>query len=94
MKLLRDQKAVEGLQELIDNCIGNGKSLPEQRAVRKEDTSKKRIVQEMRLTSQIKEFEMDQVILDLGSDVNIFPNILGKEWESRCNSGLQFNYKW
>lgn len=24
MKLLRDQKALEGLQELIDNCTGKG----------------------------------------------------------------------
>lgn len=35
MKLLRDQKAVEGLQELIDNCTSKGKSLPEQHAVHK-----------------------------------------------------------
>lgn len=28
---------------------------------------------EMRLTAQIGEYEMDQVILDLGSDVNVSP---------------------
>jgi len=27
----------------------------------------------MRLTAQIGEYEMDQVILDLGSDVNVLP---------------------
>ena len=27
----------------------------------------------MRLTAQISEYEMDQVILDLGSDVNVLP---------------------
>lgn len=31
MKLLRDQKAVEGLQELIDKCVGKDKPLPRER---------------------------------------------------------------
>lgn len=30
MKFLRDQKVVEGLQELIDNCVDKGKPLPKQ----------------------------------------------------------------
>lgn len=73
MRLLRDQKAVDGLQEIIDNCIGKAKLLPEQHALHKVDKSKKRIGREMRLTAQIGEFEKDQVILYLGSDVNVFP---------------------
>ncbi len=32
-----------------------------------------RIGREMRLTVQIGEYEMDQVILDLGLDVNVLP---------------------
>lgn len=36
------------------------------------------IGREMRLTAQIGEYEMDQVILDLGSDVNILPK---QTWE-------------
>lgn len=32
----------------------------------------------MRFTAQIEEFEMDQVILDLGSDVNVLPK---QTWE-------------
>lgn len=59
MKLLRDQKAVEELQELIDNYAGKGKPLPEQRTVHKVQKGKKRIGQEMRLTTQIREFKMD-----------------------------------
>lgn len=59
MKLLRDKKLLEGLQELIDHFIGKNKPLPKQRVVRKVDKSKKRIVHEMRLTAQIGEFKMD-----------------------------------
>jgi len=32
-----------------------------------------RIGREMRLIVQIEEYEMDQVILDLGSDMNVLP---------------------
>lgn len=41
MNLLRDQKAVEELQELIDNCDGNGKLFLEQCAVHKVEKIKK-----------------------------------------------------
>lgn len=37
-----------------------------------------RVAREMRLTAQIGDYEMDQVSLDLGSDVNIFPKQM---WE-------------
>jgi len=78
MKLLRDKKAVEGLQELIDKCTGKNNPLLEQCMVHKVDKSKKMIGHEMRLTTQIGEFEMDQVILDLGFDVNVLPK---QTWE-------------
>lgn len=35
------------------------------------DKGKKRTRREMILNAKIREFEMDQVILDLGSDVNV-----------------------
>ena len=34
---------------------------------------KKRTGREMRLTAQIGDYEMDQVILDIGSDANLLP---------------------
>jgi len=40
----------------------------------------------MRLTVQIREYEIDQVILDLGMDVNILPK---KIWEHMGRLGLQ-----
>lgn len=57
MKLLRDSKAVKGLQELINRCAGN--TLGELHVVRKIGKHKTRTRQEMRLTAQIGEYKMD-----------------------------------
>jgi len=57
MKLLRDSKAVKGLQELINRCVGTAPSEP--RVVQKIGKHKTRTGQEMRLTAQIGEYEMD-----------------------------------
>lgn len=65
MKLIRDRKVVEGLQELIDNCMGKNKLLLEQCTICKVGKRKNQNGQEMRLTAQIEEYEIDQVILDL-----------------------------
>lgn len=42
----------------------------------------------MRLTTQIDEYEMDQVILDLGSDMNIVPK---QTWEHKGRPTLQWS---
>lgn len=72
-KLLRDKKAVEGLQEPIKNCTGKINIPLEYHAVRKLGKHKERTGCEMRLAAQIGEYEMDQFILDLGSNVNVLP---------------------
>ena len=69
MKLLHDRKAVKGLQEFITRCMGSG----DPRMVQKLGKHALHIGREMRLTAQIREYEMDQVILDLGSDTNVLP---------------------
>lgn len=69
IKLLCDNKVVRGLQELITRCTGSS----ELRVVRKLGRHVLRIGWEMRLTTQIGDFEMDQVILDFGSDENVLP---------------------
>jgi len=43
---------------------------------------------EMRLTAQIGEYEMDQVILDLGSDANVLPK---RTWERMGRPALQWS---
>ena len=48
--------------------------IPETKDVHKLYSSKKCTGREMRLTAQIRDYEMDQVILDLGLDGNVLPN--------------------
>lgn len=73
MKLLCNSKAVKGLQELINKCGGKENAPKGSRMVRKIGKHKERTGCEMRLTVQIGEYEMDQVILDLGSNANVLP---------------------
>lgn len=88
MKLLHDGKVVEGLQEIIENCMGKIKTPLEQRVVRKLCKHKKKIGCEMRLTMQIGEYEIDQVILDLGSDEKLLPKQM---WERMGRPTLQWS---
>ena len=69
MKFLHDNKAVKGLQELITRCAGSG----EPRIVKKLRKHTLHTRREMRLMAQIGEYEMDHVILDLGSYANVLP---------------------
>ena len=73
MKLFRDHKFVKGLQELIDKCASTKDQQPEPCIVHKVYKHKKRTSKEMWLTTQIDDYEIDQVILDLGSDANFIP---------------------
>ena len=73
MKLLCNNKVVKGLQELINRCTSKENSPSEPRVVKKIGKNKTRTGREMRLTTQIGEYEMDQVILDLGANMNVLP---------------------
>ena len=75
MKLLRNLKAIENLQELMNRCATQPNSTKD---VHKLYRYKKHTGREMRLTAQIGDYEMDQVILDLGSDANVLPK---KTWQ-------------
>ena len=46
----------------------------EQKAINNIYQNKRRTGREMRLTAHIGAYEMDQVILDIGCDVNVLPN--------------------
>lgn len=78
MKLIHDSKAMKGLQELINQCAGKDGTIGELRMVNNLGKHKARIGCEMRLTTQIGEHEMDQSVLDLGSNVMFYQNRLGK----------------
>lgn len=71
MKLLHDIKVVKGLQELINRCVGI--AMGEPCIVHNIGKHKTRTGWEMILTTQIGEYEMDQVILDLWSDATFLP---------------------
>lgn len=88
MKLLRDSKVVKGLQELINRCSRKDGATGEPHMVRNIGKHKARTGREMRLTTQIREYEMDQVILDLGFDVNVLPK---QTWEIMGIPALQWS---
>jgi len=84
MKLLRERKDVKRLEELITRCAG---TLPgEPFIVYKLKKYTMRTRSEMRLTVQIGEYEMDQLILVLGSDANVLPQ---RTWECMGRPTLQ-----
>lgn len=84
MKLLHYSKAIKGLQELITKCIGLGKTYVVQKLGRNALHTRR----EMRMIVQIMEYEMDQVILDLGSDANVLPK---QTWECMGKLALQWS---
>ena len=86
MKLLQDRKEVEELQELIEKYTGEIRTPSKQRAIRKLGKHKKWKGCEMRLTAHIREYEMNQVILDLRSDANVLPK---HTWETMGRLVLQ-----
>ena len=67
---MRNEQAIGELQRIIDQCQPSSSVSSAQRTVHsiRGHTRKGR---EMRLTAQVGEFEMDEVILDLGSEVNV-----------------------
>ena len=78
MKLLRNQQAIKNLQDLIESCAKRTNPPLEVKDVHKLYKHKKRTGREMPLKAQIGDYEMDQVILDLGSYANILPK---KTWK-------------
>ena len=73
MKLLRNQNALKELHKVLAFC-------EPQRRVNKEKTINRvqRTGREMRLNAQIGEYDMTDVILDLGSEVNVLTK---QTWE-------------
>ena len=68
MKLLRNQNALKDMQKFLAVT-------DPQRGIDQEKTVSRvrRTGREMRLNVQVGEYDMTDVILDLGSDVNVLP---------------------
>jgi len=88
MKLLRNQKAVENLQALIDNCVEKANPPTKVKYVHKLYKHKKCTGREMWLTTQIGNYEIDQVIMDLGSDANVLPK---QTWQRMGEPKLEWS---
>ena len=78
MKLVRNEKAIRELQRIIDQCQPSSSVSSAQRAVHN-IMGHTRTGREMRLIAQVGEFEMDEVILDLGSEVNVLIADMGTD---------------
>ena len=70
LKFLRDERALLEMQTLIDKCEKSTPIVVANRAVH-QINKYIRAGKEMRLNAQIGDYEMDEVILDLGSEVNV-----------------------
>jgi len=73
---------------LINKCASKENTPHGHYVVRNIGKHKARRGHEMRLTAQIRDYEMDQVILDMGSDMNIFPK---QTWERMGRPALQWS---
>ena len=77
LKLMRNEQAIRELQRIIDQYLPSSSVSSAQRAVHS-IMGHTRIGREMRLIAQVGEFEMDEVFLDLGSEVNVLTK---QTWE-------------
>ena len=77
LKLMRNEQAIRELQHIIDQYPPSSSMSSVQCAVHSV-MGHTRTGREMQLTAQVGEFEMDEVILDLGSEVNVLTK---QTWE-------------
>ena len=70
LKLVINEQAIREIQRIIDQCQPSSSMSSTQPSIHN-IMGHTRTGREMRLTVQVGEFEMDEVILDLGSDVNV-----------------------
>ena len=83
IKLLRNQNALNELQKVIQSCEPH-QSPDSERAV----SRVRRTGREMRLHAQVGEYDMKDIILDLGSEVNILTK---QTWEQMGKPTLDWS---
>jgi hypothetical protein len=77
VKLLNDPSSVKVLQNLLERCNTEVEGKLEKKTINHLHT-RRRTSREFRLNANIGDFNMGDIILDLGSEVNIFPK---KTWQ-------------
>jgi hypothetical protein len=73
VKLLKDPSSVKILQNILERCNTKGEGKLEKKIVNDLHT-RRRTSREFRLNANIGDFNMGDIILDLGSEVNFLPN--------------------
>jgi len=76
VKLLNDPSSVKVLQNMLERCNTEVEGKLEKKTINHLHT-RSRTSREFRLNSNIGDFNMGYIILDLGFEVNVFPN---KTW--------------
>ena len=76
LDLVEDEKELHTLCSMINHCT-QGKVVPTKNKVANQLLRKKRTNGEFRFILQIGEYDIDNVILDFGFDVNVLPK---KTW--------------
>ena len=83
MKLLRNQNALNELQKVIASCE------PQRSSDRGKTVNRvRRTRREMRLHAQIRDYDMTDIILDLGSEVNVLTR---QTWEQMGKPTLEWS---
>jgi hypothetical protein len=77
VKLLNDPSSVKILQNILERCSIETEGKLEQKIVNHLHT-RRRTSREFRLNANIRDFNMGDIILDLGSEVNVLPK---KTWQ-------------
>jgi hypothetical protein len=87
VKLLNDKTSLQVLQSLLEKCNSGEEMKLEQKTVNQVH-KKRRTSREFRLNANIGDFNMGDIILDLGSEVNVLPK---KTWEAMGEPTLGYS---
>jgi hypothetical protein len=69
---MKDETSLKTIYEMIYHCT-QGRETPITQRVVNQVLHRKRTNEEFKFSEQIGEYDVDNVILDLGSDVNVLP---------------------
>jgi hypothetical protein len=84
LEFMKEKTTLKTLREMIDHYTQD-REIPTTQRVVNQVLCNKRTNKELRLSVQIGEYDMDNVILDLGLDVNVLPR---KTWEMMGKQNL------
>ena len=88
VKLLKDPSSIKVLQNMLEICSKEAQGKVEQKTINHLHT-RRRTNKEFKLNSNIGYFNMGDIILDLGSEVNVLPK---KTWKCMGDPTLGFSH--